>query len=696
MLSLFPTECCTRWFSLRDRLPIATRPPCARSARSIAVRRQPTACARAICVRDCSGLLLRHSRPSPPGEFRGSHLGAPPVSLVRATISSIIHKGALPACVRPFAAALNNIFVRRHGLQQRPGGITRGSPAAIHGCDGCCHSWGTAAPVRPRTIGVRRRRRHQCRRGVLSSRPCRCTARCSRGSGQPTGWPCPARRAPPSPALPQPARGLPAHTSAHCGAAAGRCAEPPAGRGSAATGRGPGGNCPPPQRRGLAATAGARAALAAEPAARSAGGAAGCTGTTPGRRLRLDLVDQPPQRGGAVVCACAPLHVQGGDPPGPPKPLQGWRPVGPHCASVPGYAACGLHLGDGRPRHWLASWRALRGPRRMRGPPSARAERSAPPHVHRAGVAGRPAGRACRGGGGCPRFSGAGRGPSAEPSPFFGGPFLVCGRDAQPHPRAAASPAAATAATGRRRCWWRRCPGPTCFGRSASRSGAACPTTAGHAVGAPAASAGGTASHISRGATCLCGAARPKLAGGRLCPPARGGHTRDRRWQGGWGLASTRPALRLLRGRPARADAGGGPRQGRRNSSDLAPGRRSVRGHLGPTRGPRQLLRPGASPGCGLRAQHIGPLWGSVALSGSARARRLAVRDTRGSRPVPTGARPPLAMAARARGRRRRRRHGRTRGGRRRGRGGGSAPPPRETTRPCRPSASLSVSIPRC
>ena len=142
--------------------------------------------------------------------------------------------------------------------------------------------------------------------------------------------------------------------------------------------------------------------------------------------------------------------------------------------------------------------------------------------------------------------------------------------------------------------------------------------------------------------------------------------------------------------------AGGGPRQGRRNSSDLAPGRRSVRGHLGPTRGPRQLLRPGASPGCGLRAQHIGPLWGSVALSGSARARRLAVRGTRGGRPVPTGARPPLAMAARARGRRRRRRHGRTRGGRRRGRGGGSAPPPRETTRPCRPSASLSVSIPRC
>ena len=42
----------------------------------------------------------------------------------------------------------------------------------------------------------------------------------------------------------------------------------------------------------------------------------------------------------------------------------------------------------------------------MRGPPSARAERSAPPHVHRAGVAGRPAGRACRGGGGYLRFSG--------------------------------------------------------------------------------------------------------------------------------------------------------------------------------------------------------------------------------------------------------------------------------------------------
>ena len=193
MLSLFPTECCTRWFSLRDRLPIATRPPCARSACSVAVRRQPTACARAICVRDCSGLLLRHSRPSSPGDFQGSHLGAPPVSLVRATISLLIINGVLPACVRPLADALSYIFVRRHGLQQRPGGVSRGSRAAIHGCDGCCHSWGTTAPVRPCTIRVYRRRRRQCRRGALSPRPCRCTARCSRGSGRRGGLALPCK-----------------------------------------------------------------------------------------------------------------------------------------------------------------------------------------------------------------------------------------------------------------------------------------------------------------------------------------------------------------------------------------------------------------------------------------------------------------------------------------------------------------------
>ena len=53
--------------------------------------------------------------------------------------------------------------------------------------------------------------------------------------------------------------------------------------------------------------------------------------------------------------------------------------------------------------------------------------------------------------------------------------------------------------------------------------------------------------------------------------------------------ASIRPALRLLRGRPAGADVGVGPRQGRRHSADLGPGQRSVRGCLGPARGPRQL-----------------------------------------------------------------------------------------------------------
>ena len=117
MLSLFPTECCTRWFSLRDRLPIATRSPCARSARSVAVRRQPTACARAICVRDCSGLLLRHSRPSSPGEFQGSHLGAPPVGLVTtmvamaAAIVGVLQPQSAPAQSGSAAAVAINVDV---------------------------------------------------------------------------------------------------------------------------------------------------------------------------------------------------------------------------------------------------------------------------------------------------------------------------------------------------------------------------------------------------------------------------------------------------------------------------------------------------------------------------------------------------------------------------------------------------------
>ena len=221
---------------------------------------------------------------------------------------------------------------------------------------------------------------------------------------------------------------------------------------------------------------------------------------------------------------------------------------------MPGLEARGLHERDGCPWHMMASLQALRRSHRVQGPPSARAEELPASHVHRAGVARRPAGRACRAGAGRLCFSRGAKRPSEE------------------HPPSAEHALYAAAA---RRYIQERPPSKErpqmqrVFGGSGKTAAHTQPTAGTVAVVQPAPQRRDTLSapleqtpqallRIHRAAPCVSAVQPACNWRDADFAPARGGHARDST-QGRWGLANFRPALHLLRGQPVGADASGGP-----------------------------------------------------------------------------------------------------------------------------------------